>query len=74
LCDQPQEPVVSFEEIEEELRRRGGWYPLMHLFPHPEQYPEVELPWSDEDKKLQEWIKSSSAYQEAIAGSTQAIL
>jgi hypothetical protein len=72
LCDQPQKPVVSIEEIEEELSRRGGWCPLMHLFPHPGQYPDVVLPWSNADKRLQDWMLSSNIYQEAIAESFSA--
>jgi hypothetical protein len=58
--------VVSLPEVEEELRVRGGWLPLMHLFPYADEYPGVKLAWSEHDKELREWAKSNKEYQQAI--------
>ncbi|PNH11180.1 Tubulin polyglutamylase TTLL5 [Tetrabaena socialis] len=62
---------------EEELHRRGGFVPLLHLFPSPpaSSTPEAAagagllrpLPWSREDRALREWCRASRAYQQAAA-------
>ena len=57
---------MTLAEVEEELQLRGGWLPLMHLFPSPEHHPQVAIPWTEADKALQQWLKTSSLYQEAI--------
>lgn len=61
----------------EELRRRGGFVPLLHLLPHPaaSTTPEAAaaagllrpLPWSRADRVLRDWCKGSREYQAAAA-------
>ncbi|KAG2443321.1 hypothetical protein HYH02_009387 [Chlamydomonas schloesseri] len=61
----------------EELRRRGGFVPLLHLLPHPavSTTPEAAagagllrpLPWGRADRVLRDWCKGSREYQAAAA-------
>lgn len=60
---------ASLSEVEAELQLRGGFMPLMHLFPTEEDIPGLSIPWTRADDRLREWLGTSSAYQAAIAGS-----
>ncbi|GLI65804.1 hypothetical protein VaNZ11_009427 [Volvox africanus] len=59
----------------EELRRRGGFLPVLHLLPHPDYSTTPfaaadagllrTLPWSPADRALREWCRTSREYQRA---------
>jgi hypothetical protein len=59
---------ATIPEVEAELQLRGGFFPLMHLFPREEDTPGLSIPWTPADARLREWMASSSTYQTAIAG------
>lgn len=66
-----QEPAgheASISEVEAELQLRGGFIPLMHLFPSEEDVPGLSIPWTPADTQLREWLGTSPLYQAAIAG------
>ncbi|GIM13612.1 hypothetical protein Vretimale_16680 [Volvox reticuliferus] len=59
----------------EELRRRGGFLPMLHLLPHPASSTTPSaaatagllrpLPWSPADRALREWCRTCREYQRA---------
>lgn len=68
LLQEPQAPVLSHEEVAAELQRRGGFVPLMHLFPHStDKHLQASVPWTAADKELQAWIARSHLYQQVLA-------
>lgn len=54
-------------ELEAELRARGGFVPVMHLFPTDEDFPGLSIPWTAADRRLREWAAGSELYAEAAA-------
>ena len=59
--------MLSMSEVESELQLRGGFLPLMHLFPQEEEYPGLSIPWTPADQQLQAWMRGSALYRECIA-------
>ncbi len=63
--------------IEHELRRRGGFVPLLHLLPDTAASATSSaaaaigllrpIPWSDADKALRAWACTSKLYHVAVA-------
>lgn len=58
---------VSITDVQQELSVRGGLFPLMHLYPNETSHPGSSIPWTPEDVRLQQWLASNAAYQEAAA-------
>lgn len=58
---------ATVAEVEAELRARGGFAPLMHLFPTEESVPGLSVPWTAADRRLREWAAGSALYAEAAA-------
>ena len=54
-------------EVESEFKQRGGFLPLMHLFPTEEQVPGLSIPWTAADARLRAWTETSPEYQAAAA-------
>ena len=53
-------------EVAEELRSRGEWRPLMHLFPTKDEVPGHGLEWGSADLELQAWMADSPLYQQLL--------
>jgi hypothetical protein len=64
---EPSGHEASISEVEAELALRGGFVPLMHLFPREEGHPGLSIPWTPADDRLREWAAGSEAYQAAAA-------
>ncbi len=58
---------ASIPEVEAELRARGGFVPLMHLFPTEADTPGLSIPWTRADAALRAWARGSSLYADAAA-------
>lgn len=52
-------------DVQHEIDVRGGFFPLMHLFPSEASLPGMSIPWQPPDKQLQQWLANSNAYQAA---------
>ncbi|KAI8462616.1 MAG: tubulin-tyrosine ligase family-domain-containing protein [Monoraphidium minutum] len=61
---------ASLSEVEAELQLRGGFLPLMHLFPREDALPGLSIPWTPADAALAAWAAASPAYQAAAAAAT----
>jgi hypothetical protein len=64
------EPVgheATIPEVQAELAARGGFVPLMHLFPREEDTRGLSIPWTRADGALREWADGSAEYQAAAA-------
>jgi hypothetical protein len=64
----PSGHAATLSEVEAEIARRGGFVPLMHLFPTEEGNPGLSIPWTAADVALREWAAGSAAYAAAAAG------
>lgn len=63
----PQQHQVPLAGVEAELQLRGGFLPLMHLFPDEQHHPGLSIPWTAADRELHAWAHTSPTYQAAIA-------
>jgi hypothetical protein len=57
----------SLDAVKAELRRRGGFAPLMHFFPTEADTPGCSVPWTAADAALRAWAAGSAEYAEAAA-------
>lgn len=66
-AQEPSSQESSIADVEAELALRGGFHPLMHLFPSEEQLPGLAVPYTPADARLRDWMRGSGAYQAAAA-------
>lgn len=59
--------MLSLGEVEAEMQRRGGFVPVMHLFPRQAQHPGLSIPWTAADQQLEHWMAGSQVYKAAAA-------